>query len=212
MKWLAAGTLVSLLSITHAQRDQIVQWDDVQVSNEDGCGQFVFSGVDIYQGIFVSSEFGQLPILNTTVTDACTPYNANDTTVFSPFGFATSKPNVAAVNGLPLDLQIVDANNFNLVGSASFSIGAQLDESELHNSNLTVQVGTLATDFNIVNQESTFTFTPATDGPGPYKIEIDNLEPYILFEVTADLLNGRSLVRHLTFFTDDVVLEIEPTA
>ncbi|KAH8799816.1 hypothetical protein F5884DRAFT_758290 [Xylogone sp. PMI_703] len=146
------------------------------------------------------------------LTPSCTPYNPDDTNEYSPFGFAILNPNVVAIDGSGLDLQLVDAFGSSLVGSASFSIGFQLNETELHGSNYTITVGSLASDFADTDQRSSFNFTPAKDGPGPFKIELQDLTPYILFEVTASLSNGRNFVRFPKFFVDDVALEIEPRA
>ncbi|KAH8809141.1 hypothetical protein F5884DRAFT_395258 [Xylogone sp. PMI_703] len=207
MKSLTALLLIVVPVLVRAQTQQLLlSWDDLQISNDNECGSVTLTENDEYNGVSVSASFvGDVTILNTTVTDFCNP--GRDSNLPSPFGFATSAPNVAAVgSGFSLELQIAsDSERF--VGSVNFSISVQLNETDLQ-SNGTIIINTLATDFGNISR-SEFDFIPFRDGPGPYQITVQSPQPYILFEVSALLLEApNGPVHNLGFFTDSFVFEV----
>ncbi|KAH8893956.1 hypothetical protein GQ53DRAFT_805367 [Thozetella sp. PMI_491] len=163
----------------------VLNFDDVSISNEASCGSSVLTfGQHGYHGIFVSSGFSErVTILNTTKTAACSS-SSDEPNGLSPFGFATSAPNVAAVpNGLIEFQTDVEPNTPTVafVGNATLSVSFGLTQAQV-DANITITLMTLFTDFANVFEQQTFTFF-AANGLGPYEVEVANNDVALLLEV-----------------------------
>ncbi|KAH8803691.1 hypothetical protein F5884DRAFT_512007 [Xylogone sp. PMI_703] len=213
MKSLAPLSLIAAAVFAQAQAGTIsFDWEDIQISNDADCGKFTFEANQVVKNLSISlNENSAVSLVNTTVTNSCKPPNQNTLNVLNPFGFATAGPNVAVVpSGSSLAFQLSDFSQ-RLSGNVSFSVGVQLNETELH-SNHAILISTMATDFGLVDERSGFTFVPSKNGAGPYEITLEVSEPYILFEIQATIdepvVNGG--IRVLTYFVDNVIFETTP--
>ncbi|KAK5988124.1 hypothetical protein PT974_12264 [Cladobotryum mycophilum] len=184
-----------------------LNFEDLAISNEQNCGNVTLTnGGDAYHGVWVSSSFfGHVTVFNTTETAACSRKKADAGRLVSPFGYASSAPNVALTYTNEIEFQV--AGGGSLINKASFDIAMQFTHQEIAQNNWTVEVNTLQSNFGDVDHREKFTFSLAKDGPGPWHVATKTDAPsYQFLEVSADIV-GAVPTRYPSIYVDNVVLE-----
>ncbi|QYT02144.1 hypothetical protein H0G86_009151 [Trichoderma simmonsii] len=199
----------ALMAVAASCKQLILNFDDLAISNDNGCGNFTFGEFSVYHDIAVSDAFGTSRVFNATKTPSCNSVLDEDISL-ALFGRAPSPSNALFISAL-LDAQIVTANpNTTLVNEASFDILPVFSEAERNSSNVTVEVFTLFSDFADVEIRHGFTFHTATDGWGPYHVSVSsNGVEYRFLEVDVVLPDEDPQQGGLSpaFFVDNLVLE-----
>ncbi|KAJ4854921.1 uncharacterized protein T069G_10479 [Trichoderma breve] len=199
----------ALMAVTASCKQLILNFDDIAISNDNGCGNFTFGEFSVYHDIAVSDAFGTSRVFNATKTPSCNSVLDEDISL-ALFGRAPSPSNALFISAL-LDAQIVAANvNTTLVNEASFDILPVFSAAERNSSDVTVRIFTLFSDFGSVDIRNTFEFHTATDGWGPYHVNVSsNGVEYRFLEVDVVLPDEDSQRGGLSpaFFVDNLVLE-----
>ncbi|KAL7907582.1 hypothetical protein GGI35DRAFT_486652 [Trichoderma velutinum] len=197
-----------LLGTIASSKQIILNFDDIVISNDDGCVNSTLIDTSPYHGIAIPGL-----VLNATKTPACSSVLDEEMSV-ALFGQATSPTNVLFVPGT-LDAQIIFDISVKfeaLINEASFDIWPVFTNTERNSSNVTVIVSTLQSDFGNVNVENQFQFHTGTGGLGPYHINVSsNGAEYQFLEVTVAIPSGNTSPprqsRFPSFFVDSLILE-----
>ncbi|KAF3076719.1 hypothetical protein CFAM422_001560 [Trichoderma lentiforme] len=202
----------ALMAVAASCKQLILNFDDLAISNDNGCGNFTFGEFSVYHDIAVSDAFGTSTVFNATKTPSCNSVLDEDISL-ALFGRAPSPSNALFISAL-LDAQIVASAvgsvDITLVNEASFDILPVFSQAERNSSNVTVEVFTLFSNFADVEIRHGFTFHTATDGWGPYHVSVSsNGVEYRFLEVDVVLPDEDSQQGGLSpaFFLDNLVLE-----
>ncbi|KAL6816311.1 hypothetical protein V8C40DRAFT_269676 [Trichoderma camerunense] len=197
------------MAVAASCKQLILNFDDLAISNDNGCGNFTFGEFLVYHDIAVSDAFGTSRVFNATKTPSCNSIEDEDISL-ALFGRAPSPPNALLISAT-LDAQIVaGAVNITLINEASFDILPVFSAAERNSSNVTVEVFTLFSDFAGVEIRHGFEFHTATDGWGPYHVSVSsNGVEYRFLEVDVVLPDEDSQRGGLSpaFFVDNLILE-----
>ncbi|KIM97506.1 hypothetical protein OIDMADRAFT_58114 [Oidiodendron maius Zn] len=202
--------LLSALAQAQGTTQLVLDFDDIDVSNEQSCGT---AKPDVYKGVSITSVTPDSIVLNTTQTAECAS-SANEAGQASPFGFASSPPNVLYSDTGDFFFQILTDSTF--INGTSFTIGLNLSENQLAEAaagNLVITIQALISDFGNFDFTQTYNFDPATDGLGPYALTVDNANntPYLFLEVTAEALTQKPFsAQFVPAIIDSIVFETLP--
>ncbi|KAK4085088.1 uncharacterized protein Triagg1_78 [Trichoderma aggressivum f. europaeum] len=198
----------ALMAVAAYCKQLILNFDDIAISNDNGCANSTLDAFTTYHDILVSDAFGTARVLNATKTPACNSF-IDEKTSLALFGRASSPSNVLFISAM-LDAQIFAGIGVSLINEASFDIWPVFTDAERNSSNVTVRVSTLFSDFGNVDISHAFDFHTATDGWGPYHVSAtSNGVEYQFLEVDVvlpdeDTQQGGKLP---AFFVDSLVLE-----
>ncbi|KKP07317.1 hypothetical protein THAR02_00514, partial [Trichoderma harzianum] len=61
----------ALMAVAASCKQLILNFDDLTISNDNGCGNFTFGEFSVYHDIAVSDAFGTSSVFNATKTPSC---------------------------------------------------------------------------------------------------------------------------------------------
>ncbi|KAL6818343.1 hypothetical protein GGI42DRAFT_309820 [Trichoderma sp. SZMC 28013] len=197
-----------LMAVAASCKQLILNFDDIAISNDQGCANSTLDAFTTYHETLVSDAFGTARVFNATKTPACSSI-IDEKTSLALFDRASSPSNVLFLSAM-LDAQIFAGIGVSLVNEASFDIWPVFTDDERNSGNVTVRVSTLFSDFAAVDISHAFDFHTATDGWGPYHVSTtSNGVEYQFLEVDVVLPDEGTQAggRLPAFFVDSLVLE-----